>query len=253
MKFTQELVEKQHRPDDRADHPGRHRRRPGRDRAAVSSRSRRRSRSTGVKPYAAAAARRARHLHPRRLLQLPLADDPSVPRRDRALRPLLGGRRVRLRPSVPVGQQAHRPRPRARRRPLLATSGTACTSNNPRDVVPESNMPAYPWLAKTPLEPGDDRPPKMRALRRVGVPYTDEEIAKAPAERRRQDRAGRADRLPAGARPRTAQREVAMEAIRPSPVSSPCSRSSSSSASSSGRTARGASPRSSRPPTSPSP
>ncbi len=49
---------------------------------------------------------------------------------------------------------------------------------NPRDVVPESNMPAYPWLAKTTLVP-DDIAPKMRALRRVGVPYTDEEITRA--------------------------------------------------------------------------
>jgi cytochrome c oxidase cbb3-type subunit 2 len=51
--------------------------------------------------------------------------------------------------------------------------------DNPRDVVPESNMPAYPWLAKTPLDP-EDIAPKMVALRRVGVPYTDDEIAKAP-------------------------------------------------------------------------
>jgi cytochrome c oxidase cbb3-type subunit 2 len=50
--------------------------------------------------------------------------------------------------------------------------------NNPRDVVPESNMPAYPWLAKATLDPAD-LAPKMRALRLVGVPYTDEEIAKA--------------------------------------------------------------------------
>src|SRR5690348_2619763 len=53
--------------------------------------------------------------------------------------------------------------------------------NNPRDVVPESNMPAYPWLARTALEPGAIAP-KMRALTHVGVPYTEEEIAKAPAE-----------------------------------------------------------------------
>ena len=51
--------------------------------------------------------------------------------------------------------------------------------NNPRDVVPESNMPAYSWLEKTPLVPADIQP-KMKALRTVGVPYTDEEIAKAP-------------------------------------------------------------------------
>jgi len=53
--------------------------------------------------------------------------------------------------------------------------------NNPRDVVPESNMPAYPWLAKTSLGTGDIEA-KMRALRRIGVPYSDEEIANAKAE-----------------------------------------------------------------------
>ncbi|HXX86343.1 MAG TPA: cytochrome-c oxidase, cbb3-type subunit II [Casimicrobiaceae bacterium] len=52
---------------------------------------------------------------------------------------------------------------------------------NPRDVVPESNMPAYPWLAKTALAT-DDIQPKMRALTRLGVPYTEEQIAKAPEE-----------------------------------------------------------------------
>jgi cytochrome c oxidase cbb3-type subunit 2 len=50
--------------------------------------------------------------------------------------------------------------------------------NNPRDVVPESNMPAYAWLARTPLD-ADDLPAKMRALRRLGVPYSDEDIAGA--------------------------------------------------------------------------
>ncbi|WP_157266738.1 cytochrome-c oxidase, cbb3-type subunit II [Azohydromonas aeria] len=49
---------------------------------------------------------------------------------------------------------------------------------NPRDVVPESNMPAYPWLDKAALNPADVAP-KMAALRKVGVPYTDDEIAKA--------------------------------------------------------------------------
>ena len=53
--------------------------------------------------------------------------------------------------------------------------------NNPRDVVPESNMPAYPWLAKTPANAADIQA-KMRALRRVGVPYTDAEIEKARGE-----------------------------------------------------------------------
>lgn len=53
--------------------------------------------------------------------------------------------------------------------------------DNPRDVVPESNMPGYPWLANTKLIPGEIMP-KMRALQRVGVPYTDEEIALAPQD-----------------------------------------------------------------------
>jgi cytochrome c oxidase cbb3-type subunit 2 len=53
--------------------------------------------------------------------------------------------------------------------------------NNPRDVVPESNMPAYPWLAKAPAESRDIEA-KMRALRAVGVPYADDEIANAASE-----------------------------------------------------------------------
>lgn len=51
--------------------------------------------------------------------------------------------------------------------------------NNPRDVVPESNMPRYPWLERTALEDSDIQV-RMRALRSVGVPYTDQEIAQAP-------------------------------------------------------------------------
>ncbi|QNN56074.1 cytochrome-c oxidase, cbb3-type subunit II [Diaphorobacter ruginosibacter] len=47
--------------------------------------------------------------------------------------------------------------------------------NNPRDVVPESNMPAYPWLEKTAVD-SSVAAPRMNALRKVGVPYTDEEI-----------------------------------------------------------------------------
>jgi cytochrome c oxidase cbb3-type subunit 2 len=46
---------------------------------------------------------------------------------------------------------------------------------NPRDVVPESNMPAYTWLAKSTID-ADGTAGKMRALRSVGVPYTDAEI-----------------------------------------------------------------------------
>lgn len=53
--------------------------------------------------------------------------------------------------------------------------------NNPRDVVPESNMPAYPWLASNQVD-ADSLPAHMSALRKVGVPYTDEQIAKAKEE-----------------------------------------------------------------------
>ena len=50
--------------------------------------------------------------------------------------------------------------------------------SNPRDVVPESNMPAYRWLASSPAN-AQDIEAKMRALRVVGVPYSDAEIAVA--------------------------------------------------------------------------
>ena len=52
---------------------------------------------------------------------------------------------------------------------------------NPRDLVPESNMPAYPWLEKN-LVDAQSLPAHLRALRTVGVPYTDEQIAKATEE-----------------------------------------------------------------------
>jgi cytochrome c oxidase cbb3-type subunit 2 len=47
--------------------------------------------------------------------------------------------------------------------------------------VPESNMPAYPWLAKSMVD-AESMPAHMRALRAVGVPYTDEQIAKSTEE-----------------------------------------------------------------------
>jgi cytochrome c oxidase cbb3-type subunit 2 len=53
--------------------------------------------------------------------------------------------------------------------------------DQPRDLVPESNMPAYPWLGKTSLSSGDIDT-KMRALRTLGVPYSDAEIAAAKGE-----------------------------------------------------------------------
>ena len=53
--------------------------------------------------------------------------------------------------------------------------------NNPRDVVPESNMPAYPWLLKDIVD-AESMPAHMKALRTGGVPYTDEQIAKSVEE-----------------------------------------------------------------------
>jgi len=52
---------------------------------------------------------------------------------------------------------------------------------NPRDVVPESNMPAYSWLENTPVD-GVSLPTHMRGLRTLGAPYSDEEIAKVTEE-----------------------------------------------------------------------
>lgn len=51
---------------------------------------------------------------------------------------------------------------------------------NPRDVVPESNMPAYPWLLEKPLD-GEIMTKKLSALKMLGDPYTDEQIAGAAA------------------------------------------------------------------------
>jgi cytochrome c oxidase cbb3-type subunit 2 len=51
---------------------------------------------------------------------------------------------------------------------------------NPRDVVPESNMPGFPWLSKNKLD-GEQVQSHMVALRRIGDPYTDADIAGAPA------------------------------------------------------------------------
>ena len=52
---------------------------------------------------------------------------------------------------------------------------------NPRDLVPESNMPAYPWLERDTVD-ASDMAQRMKALRLVGVPYTDEQIAQAAQE-----------------------------------------------------------------------
>jgi cytochrome c oxidase cbb3-type subunit 2 len=53
--------------------------------------------------------------------------------------------------------------------------------NNPRDLVPESNMPAYPWLAKNPADARDIEA-KLKVLRALGHPYSDGDIAGARKE-----------------------------------------------------------------------
>ena len=53
--------------------------------------------------------------------------------------------------------------------------------HNPRDVVPESNMPSFPWLARNKVD-GDKITKHMQALKTIGTPYTDEEITNAKAE-----------------------------------------------------------------------
>ncbi|HEY9279395.1 MAG TPA: cytochrome-c oxidase, cbb3-type subunit II [Eoetvoesiella sp.] len=52
---------------------------------------------------------------------------------------------------------------------------------NPRHVVPESNMPGYPWLQRNSVA-NENVQDRMIALRRLGVPYTDEQIEKAPEQ-----------------------------------------------------------------------
>jgi cytochrome c oxidase cbb3-type subunit 2 len=52
---------------------------------------------------------------------------------------------------------------------------------NPRDVVPESIMPGFPWLAENKIDTSDIQA-KMRTLRTLGHPYTDKQIEEAPAQ-----------------------------------------------------------------------
>jgi len=53
--------------------------------------------------------------------------------------------------------------------------------NNPRSVVPESNMPSYSWLAGSKID-AQNVAPKLHAMKTLGVPYTDQQIADAAKE-----------------------------------------------------------------------
>ena len=102
----------------------------------------------GCRAVSGPAAGRTRCLRARRLLRLPLADDPAVPQRNGALRPVLGCRRVGLR-STAFSSVRNAP-------DRIWPASVAATRDEwhrihlmkPQDLVPESNMPAYPWLAR---------------------------------------------------------------------------------------------------------
>jgi cytochrome c oxidase cbb3-type subunit 2 len=148
-----------------------------------------------------AAAGRARRLHPRGLLQLPLADDPPVPRRDAALRRLLSkaGEFVYDHPfqwgSKRTGPDLHRVGGK------YSDEWHRIHLNNPRDLVPESNMPAYPWLEQDGGRPGRHGAEDEGAAHRGRALHRRRDRQGAES-RQGQDRTGRRDRLPAGARHR---------------------------------------------------
>ena len=161
-----------------ADHRGD--RRPGGGRAAVHHRNHGGA-CEGRAPLLAAGAARTRHLCARGLLSLPQPDDPRAARRGGALRPLLDRRREHVRPSVPVGLEAHRSRPGAGRRQILQRLALR---------APDQRAERGAGIADAALRlPGGDAAghlghlqARLRTLRAVGVPYTDDEIANAQAD-----------------------------------------------------------------------
>ena len=135
----------------------------------------------GITPYSAAAPRGTRRLRQRRLLQLPFADDPPVPVSETE----------RYGPFTTAGETVYdRPFQFGSKRtgPDLARVGGRYSDDwhrlhlmDPRALVPQSNMPGYPWLAEREVDP-ELITAKMKALRTLGDPYTDEQIAGAAAE-----------------------------------------------------------------------
>jgi hypothetical protein len=120
----------------------------------------------------AARARGARPLHPRRVLQLPLADGASVALRDGALRRVLEAGRVRVRPSVPLGLASHRagsgPHRRQVSRPL-ARAPLRTEPNGDRAELDHAGVPA-PAHARAGLR---RHPARVDAMAMLGVPYGD--------------------------------------------------------------------------------
>ena len=135
----------------------------------------------GLKPLHRAAAGRPRHLHPRGLLQLPLADDPRPACRDAALRPLLDGRRVRLRPSVPVGQQAHRPRPAPGRRQVQRRVASHCTWTTRATSFPSRTCRPIRGCSRAKVDDASDRRPHDAACAASAFPTA---TTRSPRRRR---------------------------------------------------------------------
>jgi len=159
----------------------------------------------GIKPYEPSRLGRPRHLHPRGLLQLPLADGAAVraPRRC-ATRATTRGRRVRLRPtSFSVGSKRTGPTG-ARGGALFGRVAPGALQHTRATSVPESNMPAYPWLAASSVEGVDVAGAHARAGQ-AGRAYT---ASRSPRRRRAQGQTNSdaLNRLPAGAGRRDAQR-----------------------------------------------
>ena len=174
-------------------------RRPGRDRAAVSSSESTTEPVAGRQALRRAAARRARHLRARGLLQLPLADDPAVARRDRSA---TATTRWPASSSTTIRSSG-----------AASAPGRTCTRRRPlqRRVAPRApDQPArrgarveHAGLSLAARRPRSTAAASARTCARcarVGVPYTDDEIAGAADAVQRQDRDGRAGRLPAGPR-----------------------------------------------------
>jgi len=110
----------------------------------------------------------------------------AVPRRDAALPgPLLGGRRVRLRPSRSSGAAANRAGPGARRRPLLRRMHRIHFNNRATWCPSRTCRPIRGWHEQRRER---QRAGRMRALRTLGVPYTEEQDRQGARAAQRQDR-----------------------------------------------------------------
>ena len=141
------------------------------DRPAVLDRQHDRE-SGGHAPLHPARAGRARHLRARRLLYLPQPDDPPVPRRGGTLWPLQPGGGKHVRPPVPVGIEAHRAGPGARRRALFGRMARPAPEE-PASVVPRKHHAAIqlprrnrPGCAPIPTANADGAARRRRALYR---------------------------------------------------------------------------------------